>query len=171
MSNPSRLNPSPPVAENGSLPRASRKLRPRRRLIGVLFLVGVCILGWWLIRPSLVPLGVRTINGHDFFCFRVRNETTDEAAIQVHFVRDAVHSPASYALISASERGLWKWCEIGIPTDGVRELSNGKPIRILVQIWPRESKTHGQLRRFLGNFVPVRFLETRVGLYTEPFLP
>jgi hypothetical protein len=171
MSNPSELNPDPPVAEIRSRPRSPKRRRLRGWLIFLLLLSGICAMGWWLSRPSLTSLGVREIKGYDYACFLVRNETVHEASVQISLLKGSRERLVGHTLIEQTDRGIFGWTEFGVSTFEAKVLSDGEPIRVRVQITPYHSGFDGKLRKWLSAFVPARFLYPRVVLISEPFVP
>lgn len=170
MSNSSEINPSPRIAEiRSDLPRPKKRWL-RGWVIAFLVLFGAGTLWWGLSRPSLTPLGVREINGYDYLCFRIENETTTDAHVSVHYGRQKMLTPVSYTTISRTDRGFWKRAEIGIPVQSARRFSGGKPIRIQVVITPYSSGFENKLRSLLRLVVDTRFLEHTI-LNSKDFVP
>lgn len=171
MSNPSEINPSPRIAEIRSDLPSPKKRWLRGWVIAFLVLFGASTLWWSLSRPSLTPLGVREINGYDYLCFRIENETTADAQVSIYYGRQKMVTPVSYTTISRTDRGIWKRAEIGIPIQSARKFSGGKPVRIQVVISPHTSPFEDKLRGWLSVIIPARFVGGHTILNSEDFIP
>lgn len=171
MSNPTEPNLSPPAAENSSLLRSPKKLRLWRWLIVFLVLAGAGALWRYSTWPSLTPLGVKEIKGNDYLCFVLANQTTDAAAISVYVEQGSFRTRVPFAMVSKTDRGLWKRAEIGIPSKDVRMVAGGMPIRIRVQSGPKSRDFTDKVRRWLSAVIPARYLYADRVLASEPFVP
>ena len=171
MSNPTEPNLSPPAAEIRSDLPSPKKRWLRGWVIAFLVLFGASTLWWSLSRPSLTPLGVREINGYDYLCFRIENETTADAQVSICYGRQKMQTPVSYTTISRTDRGIWKRAEFGIPVQSARKFSGGKPIRIQVVITPYSSGFENKLRSLLSVVIPARLLGEHTILNSKDFVP
>ena len=171
MSQPSELDPSLPVAEIDSISRRPRKPRLWRWLMALLVFVGCSAVCWWSTRPSLTPLGVKEINGYDYLCFLVKNETIKGSQVSIYLQRGKMRTPASYIVVSRSDGWIGDQAEIGIPTHGAQVFSGGKSINIRMQITPPSGGFLDAVREWLRPVVPARYLYPRTVLTSEAFVP